>query len=145
MIAWIQNYQKSEGGFTMVEMMVTIAIVGILASVSIPVFLNQRKVAVDNFTADQAVIIGTLATSLRGPDPAVELNETKLRQQMATIPGTTVTMVVIPESTDGFCLGFHNPQGKTWISSTQFITYDSVLGVGEDGGACPEGISTPAE
>ncbi len=66
--------RRGEEGFTLIELLVVVIIIGILAAIAIPVFLSQRKKAVDaslkSDLRNVATVIETYATDNDGSYPA---------------------------------------------------------------------------
>jgi type IV pilus assembly protein PilA len=123
MLARIRKAQEeNEGGFTLIELLVVIIIIGILAAIAIPVFLNQRKKAVD----------ASIKSDLRTAATALETYFTD-NQSYAAVTGQNPKFsqgnsIKVATTATGYCLLGQNPNSNANTTAGKYFWYDSTAG-----------------
>jgi type IV pilus assembly protein PilA len=116
------NKMREDEGFTLIELLVVMIIIGILAAIAIPLFLNQRKNAVD---ASIKSDLRTLANEMESQYTDTQAYPTAISQsgQSVTVgtatdrvsTGNTFTMT-LNTATTAFCLvGSDTKATHAWV------------------------------
>jgi type IV pilus assembly protein PilA len=133
MIQRLIEARENDEGFTLVELLVVIIIIGVLAAIAIPVFLSQREKGYDSAvksdlrnaaTAEQTVLTETGAYS----NAMADLVDAGFAYSAATnYDGNAAVMTATANAGSDFCLT------ATSRSGTAF-QYSTATGLGE--GTC---------
>ncbi len=109
----MRKKQKNERGFTLVELMVVIAIIGVLVAIALPKFMNQ---------ANKAKIASAQAT-LASMKTSIEVYYADTKNNKYPANATEVTSVL---EDDGFASNTVDPWGnkfKYWVDTNRKSYY----------------------